>query len=79
MMLTGRLFAQTLNRLLTKIVNSFKVMLSRLEKLRFSCCTYARYMIGASGELTAARAVGISLDVHFSRCAYARGGAPHTY
>lgn len=79
MMLTGDLFLQTLNRLLTKIVNSFKVMLSRLEKLRFSCCTYTRYINGAPGELTAAHTVGISLDVHFSRCAYALGGAPHTY
>ncbi|KAJ8486921.1 hypothetical protein ONZ51_g4521 [Trametes cubensis] len=28
----------TLNQLLVKIVNMFKLMLSRLEKMRFSCC-----------------------------------------
>ncbi|KAI0335075.1 hypothetical protein GY45DRAFT_1431142 [Cubamyces sp. BRFM 1775] len=44
----------TLNRLLIKIVNMFKLMLSRLEKMRFSCCTFHPQF-------------GISLDIHFTR------------
>lgn len=31
---------QTLSRLLTKLVYTFKVALARLEKMRFSCCMF---------------------------------------